>query len=165
MKTCRDYGNRRLICPGIVIHRAENDIRVFSRKILYIFGRIGRIHQSNITGHIDNDMRRTGNRRLKQRTGNRLLYCLQRFVIAASLSDTDMRDTLIRHNSLNIGKIQVNQRRYVDQICNALNTLLQYLVRLLKSLRHRSTSVNYFKQFIVRDNNQCIHALFQLFNP
>ena len=66
---------------------------------------------------------------------------------------------------MNIGKIQVNQRRYVDQICNALNTLLQYLVRLLKSLRHRSTSVNYFKQFIVRDNNQCIHALFQLFNP
>ena len=57
---------------------------------------------------------------LKQRTGNSLLYSLQSLVIALCLADTDMGDTFICHNSLNICEVKVDQCRQIDQVCDAL---------------------------------------------
>ena len=47
-------------------------------------------------------------------------------------TDTDMCDTLVLHNGLNICKVEVDQCRQVDQVGNTLNCLLQYLVCLLQ---------------------------------
>ena len=47
-----------------------------------------------------------------------------RVIVTTALADTDMSDALVRHNGLYICKVQVNKRRYVDQIRNALDTLL-----------------------------------------
>ena len=87
---------------------------------------------------------------LKQRTCHSLLDCLQRLVVAASLSDTDVGDSLVGHNCLDIREVKVDKRRYVDQVCDALDTLLQNLVRLLQGFRHGSASVYHLKQFISR---------------
>ena len=38
-----------------------------------------------------------------------LLYCLQCLVVTLGLSDTDMCDTLVLHNGLNICKVEVDQ--------------------------------------------------------
>ena len=40
-----------------------------------------------------------------------------------------------------IRKVKVDQRWNIDQICNTLNTLLQYLVRFFQSLRHCCASI------------------------
>ena len=56
---------------------------------------------------------------LKQRTGNSLLYSLERFVVALCLADTDMGDTLVGHNGLNICEVEVDECRQVDQVCDA----------------------------------------------
>ena len=45
-------------------------------------------------------------------------------IVTASHTDTDMCDSLVCHNSLNICKVQVDQGWYIDQVCDTLNTLL-----------------------------------------
>ena len=52
-------------------------------------------------------------------------------VVSLGLSDTDMSDALVRHNGLDIGKVQIDQARNVNQICDSLNGLLKHLVCLL----------------------------------
>ena len=68
---------------------------------------------------------------LKQRTGNSLLYSLERFVVALCLADTDVGDTLVGHNGLNICEVEVDECRQVNQVCDALYGLLQNLVCFL----------------------------------
>ena len=97
---------------------------------------------------------------LKQRTGYSLLYSFECFVVALCLADTDVGDTLVVHNSLNICEIQVDQCRHVDQVCDALYCLLQNFVCFLQCFRHCSTTVNDLKQFVVRDNDQSIYVVF-----
>ena len=63
------------------------------------------------------------NSSLKQRAGNSLLHslnapCRRRL----ALSDTDMSDTLVRHNGLHIRKVQIDQARNVDQVRDSLDT-------------------------------------------
>ena len=96
----------------------------------------------------------------QKRTGNCLFDCLKRLVVSASGSDTDMSDTLVFHNSLYIRKVEVDQRRYIDQVCNTLDTLLEHFVSFLQSFRHRCPSVYYFQKFIIRNYDQCVHILF-----
>ena len=40
------------------------------------------------------------------------------------LTNTDMCNTLVLHNGLDIGKIKVNDSRYIDQVCDSLYRLL-----------------------------------------
>ena len=105
-------------------------------------------------------MGRTGNRRLKQRTCHSLFYSLKRLVVSSSMSDTDVSNALVDHNGLDIRKIKVDQRRYIDEICNALDTLLKNFVRLFQSVRHRCSSVNDLKKLIIRNDNQCVYIFF-----
>ena len=160
MKACGNNRNGRLISPGIIIHSTEDDVSILSCQFLYVLCRIRCIHKGDIAGYVDDNMRSTGNGCLKKRTGNSLLNCLKSLIIATSLSDTDMRDSFVRHNRLDIGKVKVDKRRYIDKVCNTLDTLLQYFIRLLKGLRHGGASVYHFQKFIIRDNNQSIHAFF-----
>ena len=44
-----------------------------------------------------------------------------------------MSDTLVTHYCLDICKVKVDQTRLVDQVCDTLYTLLQYLICLLQS--------------------------------
>ena len=99
-------------------------------------------------------MRCTRDRSLKKRTGNSLLNSFQSLIIAASLTDTDMSNALICHNSLYISKVEV------DQVCDTLNTLLQYLVSLLQSFRHGCPSVYNIKQLVIWNDNQRIYTFF-----
>ena len=160
MKSCSNNSDRSFVSPGVIIHRTEDDARLFSCKLLNILSRIGSIHQGDVTGYIDDHVRCTCNRGLKQRTCNSLFYCFQCLVVAASLSDTDMCNSLVCHDSLYVCKVQVDQRRYIDQVGNTLDTLLKHFVSLLKRLRHGGTSVYNFQKLIIRDNNQGVNAFF-----
>ena len=76
----------------------------------------------------------TLDRRLEQRAGNCLLDCFECLVVALGLSDTDVCDTLVLHDCLYICKVQIDQRREIDQVCDTLNCLLQHLICLLQCL-------------------------------
>ena len=66
----------------------------------------------------------TGNRGIQQRTFHSHLHCFARLIIALAATNTDMGNTLVLHNGLDIGKIKVNDSRYIDQICDSLYRLL-----------------------------------------
>ena len=61
---------------------------------------------------------------LKKRRCNGKFHCLDCFLIAIGITDTDMCHTLVLHNGLHIGKIQIDKCRQIDQICDSLYCLL-----------------------------------------
>ena len=73
VESCSDNRNGRFVCSGIVVHRTEDNACLLSCQFLYIFCRIGSIHQSDVSGYVNDHMGRTGNGGLKQRAGNRLI--------------------------------------------------------------------------------------------
>ena len=85
---------------------------------------------------------------------------LKSFVVTAPGTDSDMCDTLVLHNRLDISEVEVDQGRNIDQVCDTLDTLLEYLVCLLESLRHRCASVYDFKKLIIRDHDDRINIFF-----
>ena len=103
-------------------------------------------------------------RSLQKRAFHCLFDSFQCFVVSFCMSDTDMCDTLVCHNSLNIGKIEVDQCRQIDQVCNTLNRLLKDFVCFLECFRHGCTAVYNLKQLIIWDYNQCIYVFLQILN-
>ena len=103
-------------------------------------------------------------RSLKQRACNCLLNCFQCLVVASCLSDTDMCNAFVCHNGLYVREIQVDQRRQVDQVGNALYRLLQNFVCFSERLRHGCPAVYDLEQLIVRNYNQSVNVFFQFFN-
>ena len=106
----------------------------------------------------------TGNGGLKKRTLNSHLHRFTGFIITLAATNTDMCYTLVLHNGLHIRKVQVDDRRTIDQVRNTLNRLLQHFISLLKSFRHSRTTVNNFKELIIWNHNQGIYILFDSFN-
>ena len=96
---------------------------------------------------------------LKQRAGYSLLYSLNGLVITLCLTNTDMGDSLIDHDCLDICKVQIDQSRNIDQIGNALNSLLKNLICLLKSIRHCGAAVNDLQETVIWNHDQRIHCL------
>ena len=161
LKAGRNDGDTCFICICIIIHRTKDDVRIVACHLLYVACRVVCIPIRDISGNVDDDVGCALNGRLKQRAGNCLLYCLQSLVVTLSLSDTDMCDTLVLHNGLNICKVEVDQCRQVDQVGDTLYCLLQYLVCLLQCLRHCRPAVYDLKQLVIRNYNQRIHILFE----
>ena len=102
------------------------------------------------------------NGRLKKRGGYCLLNSFHSLVVSSCLSNTDMSDALVCHNSLNICKVKVDQCRQIDQIGDSLNRLLKNFVSLAECLRHGCPAVNDLEKLVIRNNDQCIHCLFQI---
>ena len=90
-------------------------------------------------------MRSALNGCLKKRRRYRLLYSLHSLVITSCLTDTDVSDSLVCHNSLYVCKVKVDQCRQVDQVCNTLYCLLKNLISFLQSLRHGCPAVYNFQ--------------------
>ncbi len=147
-----------------IIHGAEDNIDLLARQILNIAGRIACVSQCNITGYIDDDMGRSGDRGLQKRTLHGHFHGLKSFVISLAVTDADMCDTLVLHDSLNVRKVKVDNGRHIDQVGNSLNGLLKYLIRFLKRLRHGSTPVHNFKKLIVRNHDQRVHVFLNALN-
>ncbi len=109
-------------------------------------------------------MSRTGNRRFQQRTLYSHLHRISCLILALTGTNTDMSNSFILHDSLNVSKIQIDNCRQIDQVCNPLYRLLQHFIRFLKGIGHRRPSVHDFKQLIIWDHNECIHVFFQTLN-
>ena len=64
-----------------------------------------------------------------------------------------MRNALVNHDGLDISKIQVNETRNINQIRNALNSLLKHLICFLKCIRHGGTPVHNLKKPVIGNHN------------
>ena len=69
-------------------------------------------------------MRCTGNCSIQQRAFHSHLNCFTRLIITLTGTNTDMCNTLVLHNGLDIGKVKVNDSRYINQVCDSLYSLL-----------------------------------------
>ena len=45
-------------------------------------------------------------------------------ILVVGSTNTDMCDTFICHDSLNIGKVEINKARNINKVCDSLNCLL-----------------------------------------
>ncbi len=147
-----------------IIHRTKDDIYIIPGKILHIAGGIACVRKRNIPGNVDDNMSRTADIRFQQRAFHCHFNSLKRLVIPLRLTDANVGNTLVLHDSLNIGKIQIDNCGQIDQVRDALNRLLENLVRLLERLRHSSTPVHDLKQLIVGNNDQSVHKLLNAFD-
>ena len=68
---------------------------------------------------------------LKKRAGYSLLNSLKCLLVALRLTNTDMSDALICHNSLNISEVKVDKTRNIDQVCDSLYCLEKNLIGFL----------------------------------
>ena len=158
----RDNGDGHGILLGVRVVRAEDDVRVVAGQLLNIRRRVVHLEQSDIAGHIDDAVRRTLDRGLEQRAGDGGLRSLHGLIVAAGTADTDMGDALILHHGLNVREVAVDQRRAVNDIRDALDRLLQDLVRLLQGVGHGRAAIHELQKLIVRNHDQRIHDLLQL---
>ena len=101
---------------------------------------------------------------LQQRAGSCLLDRFDSLVVALRAADADMGNALILHDGLHVGKVKVDQSRDADQVGDALNGLLQHLVRHLEGVRHGGAAVDDLKQLIIRDDDQGVHVFAQAFD-
>ena len=100
----------------MILHSTEDDVCILSCQILYISCSLTGIAQGNIAGNTQDNMGSTGNGGLQQRTLYCGLNCLKSLVITLTFSDTDMGNTLVLHNGLNICKVQINAGMGMNQI-------------------------------------------------
>ena len=124
IQSSRNNSDRRLILCILIVHRTEDDIGIVACKLLYIAGCVICLDQADIAGNIDDNVACTLDGCLKQRAGYSLLNSLKCLLVALRLTNTDMSDALICHNSLNISEVKVDKTRNIDQVCDSLNTLL-----------------------------------------
>ena len=73
-----------------------------------------------------------------------------------------MRHTLILHNRRNICEVEIDEAWNIDQIRDALYSLLENLVGLLQCIRHRGSAIYDLKQTVIRDDDQGVYGLLQL---
>ena len=99
---------------------------------------------------------------LKQRAGNCLLNCFKSLVITFALSDTDMSNSFICHNCLNIREVKVDQRRHSNQVADTLDALMQHLVRNAERLDHARPLADDLQEPVIRDDNERIDALLEV---
>ena len=164
IQSSRNNSDRCLILCILIVHRTEDDIGIVACKLLYIAGCVICLDQADIAGNIDDNVACTLDGCLKQRAGYSLLNSLKCLVITLCMTDTDMSDTLVHHNGLNICKVKIDKTRNIDQVGNTLYCLLKNLICFLQCIRHRGTAVYDLKKFIIRDNNQSIDSCFQFFD-
>ena len=82
-------------------------------------------------------MRSAGNGGLQKRALHRHLNGIASLVVSLAAADTD-----VLHDSLDIGEVEVDDRRHIDQVGNTLHCLLQHFVRFLERIGHGRPSVN-----------------------
>ena len=68
-----------------------------------------------------------------------------------------MSNALVLHNSLNIGKVKVDNSRNIDKIGDSLYGLLEDFISFLERVRHCCTPVYDLKKLVIRNHNKCIY--------
>ena len=119
--------DRDLACidSSVVIHGTEDDVGFVAYDLLYIGSCLVGIHERDVAADINDDILSALDGSLEKRALYCLLYSLESLLIALGLTDTDMGDTAVGHNSLNVGKVKIDKSRLIDKVCDAGDCLLQ----------------------------------------
>ncbi len=113
-------GNITGIRVAVIIHGAKDDVDIFTGLFLNIACCIRSVCQGNISGDIDDDIRRSVYSRLEQRALNCHTDSIGSLGFALAITDSDMRHALVAHDGLDIRKVEVDDRGHVDQVCDSL---------------------------------------------
>ena len=84
----------------------------------------------------------------------RSLFCL---ALARSMSDTHMGIAGILHDAGNIGKVQIDEARVLDQVRDTCHCLAKHIIRDFKGIGQRNLLVGGIFQTIIRDNQKGIN--------
>ena len=87
---------------------------------------------------------------------DRLFGGVHRAALAGTVTDAHMRNAAVLHDRTHVRKVQIDQAGNDDQIGNALDALIQNVVRHLERFDHRRALADDLKQFVVRDHNKSV---------
>ena len=99
------------------------------------------------------------NCRFKQRACDCLLHRIDTFIIPRTDTDANMGNPLVFHNCLHVRKVKVNQPRHINQVGDALDTLLEHLVRLAQRLRHRCAAIHDLKKAAEENRDELMETI------
>ena len=110
----------------------------------------------NAVSHVDGG--------LEQRAGNCLACSLCSLVLACSGAGADVSEACVLHDGGNVREVQVDEARNGDQLGNVLNCLTQNAVSDLECVLEGDLLLGYILQTLVRDDNEGVYVLVQLFD-
>ena len=100
---------------------------------------------------------------IQERAGDSLVGSQASTVDTLCETRTHHGDTAIAHHSFHVGEVQVDHvARTSHHFGNTGNRITQYIVGRTESFTHGHVFAQSSHQFVVRDNNQGINALFEL---
>ena len=117
--------------------------------------------QSGAAGNVNDYAGSALNVGLEKRALNSLTHGVEGTVLAFTFTDTDMGVALVLHDGLDIGEVEVDERRGSNDLGYALYTLTEHVVRHLERLHERGALRNEKLYLFVGDNEQGIHYLLQ----
>src|SRR5579885_286390 len=163
VETGGDDGDAHLVAHVVVDDVAEDEVDVGVGDFLDDVRRLVDLEQSEVgaAGDVEEYAARPVDGRLEQRRGDRLAGRLDRPAVTAGVADAHHRRTGVGHDLLDVGEVGVDHAGRGQQVRDALDALEEHLVGHLERVDHRRLVVGLGEQPVIRDDDQCVHALAQ----
>src|SRR5579884_4213022 len=151
VKAGGDDGNLDLAIIGRVLHRAEDDVGLWMRRLADNISCLVDLveRQVGAAGNIEEYTARPADIDVEQRAGNRQLGGINGTRLAAALTDGHEGRTGLRHDRLHVSEVKVDEAGDGNQVADALNALTQHIIGQLQ-------------EAVVGDGDERIHVLLQV---
>ena len=101
---------------------------------------------------------------IKQRVGDSAFCCIKCAAFAFCFACTHHRFAHFAHNGAHVGKVQIDEARHDHQISDRADTLLQHFIGQLERFFESGFRLCNQEQVLVRNNDQSIDMLLELFD-
>ena len=149
-----DAGAEDDVC-GVVNHALHEG----SRRLHFVHGQIV------AADNVEDDALCALDGRGEQRAVDRKAHSLDDPVFTLRNADAHVREPLVFQDGAHVRKVEVDERGIDDEVGNAADTLFEDLVRNAESFHHRRIFGNDAGDLVVRDDNERIDILFEVFQP
>ena len=146
--------------------RAEDDVRILVHFVADPVGGLVDLEQGDVVAGGDIDQHTLGAAHggiVEQRIGDRRLRGLDRAAFTLGFAGSHHRLAHLAHHRADVGEVEVDQARHHHQIGDPANARMEDVVRHLESLGKGRLLIGDPEQVLVRNDQQRIDELMQLF--
>ena len=162
----RDHGDLHLLVHRLVDHQAGDDVRVRIHRLRDHSGGLGHLVQGQRLAARDVDQAAPGSLDrsvLEQGRRHGSLSRLESPVVSRRLTRAHHRDPLAAHDGPHVREVGVHLAGHRDQVADSLNRLAQNVVGGEERLRERCAAIDEAEQPLVRNRDDRVDRLVQLF--
>ena len=161
-----DDGHAHLVAQVVVDDGAEDDVGVLVRLLFHDGCGVVDLHQAQVgtASHRNEHALRALHGGLQQRGVDGLLGCRHHPVLAAGGADAHERGTSVRHDGAHVGEVHVDHARDGDEVGDALDTVVEHLIRGAEGLHHGKLGFTELQQAVVRDDDDGVADFLEVLN-